>query len=92
MFGRKSVYIKCFEALENELKINLENNYKDLARDAVKNLRNYVDSLNDFEVSGGKSVSPWIDSTVKRPPSGGEIQKLRKSVEAYEKAMQGYHH
>lgn len=92
MFGRKSVYIKCFESLENELKINLENNYKDLAWDAVKNLRSYVDSLQKFEVSGGKSISPWITGGVKRPPIHGEIEKLTKTVEAYEKQMEGYHH
>lgn len=92
MFKRKSIYAKCFEALENELKINLENNYKDLAREAVNNLKGYVDSLENFQASGGKSVLPWIAGPIKQPPSKQEIEKLKALAEGYERRMEGYHH
>ena len=92
MFGRKSVYEKCFEDLENELVINLENNYKDLAWDAVKNLRKYVDSLKNYQVSGGKSIQDFISEPVKKAPKAGEIEKMESKLNAYEKSMEGYHH
>ena len=92
VFGRKSIYMKTFEALENELKINLENNYKDLARTAVKNLRSYVDSLEAFAATGGKSVESWLGEPARKPPTEGEILRLQEMVKAYEKRMEGYHH
>lgn len=92
MFGRKSIYEKCFEDLENELVINLENNYKDLAWDAVKNLRKYVDSLKNFQASGEKSIEAFISGTVKKPPKASEIDKMETKLRNYEKGMEGYHH
>lgn len=92
MFGRKSIYEKCFEDLEKELVINLENNYKDLAWDAVKNLRKYVDSLKNFQASGGKSIEAFISGTVKKPPKASEIEKMEAKLRNYEKGMEGYHH
>ena len=92
MFGHKSVYEEHFKDLENQLVINLENNYKDLAWDAVKNLRKYVDSLKNYQVSGGKSIQDFISEPVKKAPQAGEIEKMESKLNAYEKSMEGYHH
>ena len=43
IFNIKNEYIKNLDRQLNELKINLENNYKDLARNALIELRNLTE-------------------------------------------------
>lgn len=80
MFGKKSVYRRQFDALEAELKMNLENNYKDLARDALKNMRAFVE---------GMELNP--ESFTPKPDSK-EIRSFRKIIDTYEQQMKNYHH
>ena len=92
MLWRKNIYEKYFESLEDELKMNLEINYKDLAWDAAKALRSYVDSLKNYRMTGGKSVEPFIPGVQKKAPSPAQIERMEKKLAAYEKGMEGYHH
>lgn len=80
MFGKKSVYRRQFDALEAELKMNLENNYKDLARDALKNMRAFVEGME----LNPESFTP--------KPDPKEIRSFRKIIDTYEQQMKNYHH
>lgn len=79
MFGKKSVYRRQFDALEAELKMNLENNYKDLARAALKKIADFVENMESAPEGAPK-------------PEQKEMLRFRETVDAYEQQMKNYHH
>ena len=60
IFKIKNEYIKNLDRQLNELKINLENNYKDLARSALIELRNMTEKYYGDGNIKGKVFNKYI--------------------------------
>ena len=73
MFGHKSVYEEHFKELENQLVINLENNYKDLAIKAFKDSSELVERYHNESLIDEKAYGKYK----------GQLDVFAKRMEGY---------
>ena len=70
-----------------EMNMNLANNYKDLAHDALNELDRMVE---DFKASGDLKEKDYQKMTV--IPESAAFPKMRRMVDDYKRKLADYHH